>query len=229
MARVKSYNQYCPIARTSEFFAERWTPIIIRNLLAGCATFTEIKAGAPGIPKALLSDRLAALERLGVLRRTRSPSGRAAGWELTEMGRGLKAVCDAMGEWGARWLEMEPRHRDPAYAVWATCRLVDLDKVPDPGVVVRLEIRHGTRSERFWMMLIRPRAEVCTTSMGRTEDLVLRTDATTLIDYNLRRITFPQAVKAGRAALEGPTPLTRAFPNWIRPSPFAHVTPAAGR
>lgn len=221
---MKSYNQYCPIARTSEFFAERWTPIIVRNLLAGCRTFTEIKAGAPGIPKALLSDRLRTLERRGVIRRSATSSGRGTAWELTAMGRDLKAVCDAMGEWGARWLELEPRHLDPAYAVWATCRLVDIAKVPDPGVVIRVEMHQGVRSDTFWMMLVPPRAEVCTTSAGRTEDLSLRTDAATLINLNLRRITFPQALRTGRATLSGPPGLRRAFPGWIRPSPFAHIT-----
>lgn len=223
---MKNYNQYCPIARTSEFFAERWTPIIVRNLLAGCRTFTEIRAGAPGIPKALLADRLATLERLGIVRRMTGATGRGHKWELTAKGQDLKSVCDAMGQWGARWLEMEPRHLDPAYAVWATCRLVDLDNVPEQGVAVRVDMQHEGAMQSLWMMLFQPRAEVCTTSMGRDEDIVLRTDPTTLIDYNLRRITFPQALRSGRAQLIGPTRLTRAFPGWIRPSPFAHVQPS---
>ena len=223
---MKNYNQYCPIARTSEFFAERWTPIIVRNLLAGCQTFTQIRAGAPGIPKALLADRLVTLERQGIIRRLTHPAERGQKWELTPMGRDLKSVCDAMGEWGARWLEMEPQHLDPAYAVWATCRLVDLDKVPAGGVVVRVEMQAVQTCKPLWMMLVEPRAEVCTTNMGRDEDLVLRTDPATLIDYNLRRITFTQAIRSGRAELIGTARLTRAFPSWIRPSPFAHAAPA---
>lgn len=225
---MKSYGQYCPIARTSEFFAERWTPIIVRNLLAGCRTFGEIRAGAPGISKALLSERLGLLERKGIVARSDSPSGRGSVWDLTDSGRGLQAVCDAMGEWGARWLEMEPHHLDPAYAVWATCRLVDLDRVPKPGVVVRVEMRHRADNPTFWMMLVPPRAEVCTTNAGRIEDLVVQTDPQTLVDFNLRRISFPQAIRAGRLRLSGPRDLARAFPTWIRPSPFAHVTPASG-
>jgi len=225
---VKDYNQYCPIARTSEFFAERWTPIIVRNLLAGCRTFTEIRAGAPGIPKALLSDRLTTLERQGIVERVAGPA-RGHRWELTPKGAALKTVCDAMGEWGARWLELEPRHLDPAYAVWATCRLVDLTKVPSPGVVVRVDLLDGRAVQSLWMMLIQPRSEVCTTSQGRSDDLVLRTDAETLVDYNLRRITFHAAIRAGRASIDGPKDLARQFPTWLRPSPFAHVPRADDR
>lgn len=221
---MKSYGQYCPIARTSEFFAERWTPIIVRNLGAGCRTFTQLRDGAPGIPKALLAERLALLERYGVLARQPRPGTRGSLYELTESGRELKAVCDAMGEWGARWLEIEPHHLEPSYVLWATCRLVDLDKVPPSGVVVRFDLRDDPK-RRFWMLLQQPRAEMCTSYPGREEDLIVTTDSATLVEWNLRRITFAQAVRAGRCRLDGPAALARGFATWVRASPFAHVIP----
>src|SRR6516162_1384386 len=140
---MRTYGQFCPVARTSELLAERWTPIIIRNLLNGCQTFTEIRQGAPGIPTALLTKRLAALERHGIIERKRAPSGRGWSYRLTEQGQDLKAVCDAMGQWGARWLEMKPHHRDPAYVLWATTKLVDVAKLPDRTVIVRFECGTG--------------------------------------------------------------------------------------
>jgi len=116
---VRDYGQFCPIARSSELLAERWTPIIVRNLLNGCRTFNEIRQGAPSISTALLAQRLEGLERHGVLVRTVNPSGRGATYELTEMGQALRAVLDAMGQWGAHWLEIEPRHMDPGGPVRA--------------------------------------------------------------------------------------------------------------
>jgi DNA-binding HxlR family transcriptional regulator len=219
-AGVKTYGQYCPIARTSELFAERWTPIIIRNLASGCCTFTQIREGAPGIPKALLSERLALLERKGVVRASAQPKGRGFIYELTQSGRELKRVCDAMGEWGSRWLEIEPSHLDPAYVLWATCRLVDLDKVPSSGVVVRVDLTDGSR-RRFWMLLRRPRAELCTSYPGTPEDLIISTETATLVDWNLRRIDFIGAVHKGQCRVEGNRRLAKTFPTWVRPSPFA--------
>lgn len=223
---MKSYGQYCPIARTSEFFAERWTPIIVRNLAAGCRTFTQLRDGAPGIPKALLTERLSLLERYGVVARSPRPKGRGWLYELTQSGLELKTVCDAMGEWGARWLEIEPRHVDPAYVLWATCQLVDLNKLPGDGVVVRFDLQDEPK-RRFWMVLRQPRAEVCTSNPGRPEDLIVATDSETLVQWNLRRISFREAVRFGRCRLEGPPALVRGFPTWLRPSPFAHVAPAS--
>ncbi len=219
---MKSYGQYCPIARASELFAERWTPIIVRNLAAGCRTFTHIREGAPGIPKALLAERLALLERCGVVVSLPRPKGRGSVYELTEKGRELNKVCRAMGEWGARWLEIEPGHLDPAYVVWATCRLVDLEKVPRHGVCVRLDLQEEPKG-RFWMLLQRPRAEVCTAYPGRPEDLIVTTDSRTLVDWNLRRITLEEAVRRNRCRLDGQHGFVKAFSTWVRPSPFANV------
>src|SRR6266699_2760748 len=96
---MRTYGQFCPVARTSELLAERWTPIIIRNLLNGCRTFTEIRQGAPGIPTALLTKRLNTLERNGVVARQRGPSGRGRTYRLTEQGQDLRAVCEAAFCW----------------------------------------------------------------------------------------------------------------------------------
>jgi DNA-binding HxlR family transcriptional regulator len=73
---MRDYGQFCPIARSSELLAERWTPIIVRNLLNGCRTFNEIRQGAPGISTALLAQRLESLERSGVLVRAEAARAR---------------------------------------------------------------------------------------------------------------------------------------------------------
>jgi DNA-binding HxlR family transcriptional regulator len=217
---VREYGQFCPIARSSELLAERWTPIIVRNLLNGCRTFNEIRQGAPGISTALLTQRLDVLERHGVLRRT--VKGRGVTYELTEMGQALRAVLDAMGQWGAHWLEIEPQHLNPAYVLWATLKLVDLDRIPEGTTVVRFELP----GESHWMILRRPQPELCTRPSGYDEDLVCRTDSATLIDLHLKRIDYPAALRTGRVELIGPPALTRQFRGWFRTSPFADYVPS---
>ena len=197
---MRTYGQFCPVARASELLAERWTPIIVRNLLNGCRTFSEIRQGAPGIPTALLTSRLSSLERHGIIERERAPSGRGWIYRLTEQGQDLKAVCDAMGQWGARWLEIEPRHMDPAYVLWATTKLV--------------------------LLLRKPHPELCTRGTGYVEDIIARTDAACLIDMHLKRTSYREALRNGRLSLDGPPQLTGAFMTWIRPSPYADIAAA---
>ncbi len=219
---VRDYGQFCPIARSSELLAERWTPIIVRNLLNGCRTFNEIRQGAPGISTALLAQRLDTLERHGVLVRIVNPSGRGATYQLTEMGLALKAVLDAMGQWGSRWLEIEPRHMDPAYVLWATLKLIDLDQLPEQTTVIRFELRDQPAQE-YWLILQRPHPELCTRSHGHTEDLVCRTDSRTLIDLHLKRLNYPTAIREGLVDLVGPAPAHPSVPTVVPHEPVRRL------
>lgn len=221
---MRDYGQFCPIARSSEVLAERWTPIIVRNLLNGCRTFNEIRQGAPGISTALLAQRLDSLQRNGVLERRPSSTGRGSTYHLTEKGLALRAVCDAMGEWGARWLEIESRHLDPAYILWATLKLVDTTRIPAETTVLRFALRDRP-TESYWLLLRRPQPELCTRSHGLVEDVIVHTDAGTLVDLHLRRVSYAEAIRSERLGLEGPTRLTRQFPTWFRASPFAELVP----
>jgi DNA-binding HxlR family transcriptional regulator len=215
---MRTYGQYCPLARASELLAERWTLIIVRNLLAGCRTFGELLEGAPGISRALLAQRLALLEQHDVVVRETDPRGRIrCRYALTERGRELRAVVQVMGEWGARWLELEPHHSDPAYVLFATSRLVDVERAPAHGLVVRFDL--GDR--HYWLLVRRPRAEVCTSYPGRAEDLIVRTRSEVLARCHLRHTTFAQAERGGQLEIDGPRPVVRAFLDCIRPSPFA--------
>jgi len=215
---MRTYGQYCPLARASELLAERWTLIIVRNLLAGCRTFGELLEGAPGISRALLAQRLALLEQHEVL--VREVARGRVRYALTERGQELRAVVQVLGEWGARWLELEPHHSDPAYVLFATSRLVDVERAPAPGLVVRFEL--GDR--HYWLLVRRPRAEVCTSYPGRPEDLLVRTRSEVLARCHLRHTTFAQAERAGQLEIDGPRPTVRAFLACIRPSPFAVTT-----
>ncbi len=218
---MRTYGQYCPLARASELLAERWTLIIVRNLLAGCRTFGELLDGAPGISRALLAQRLALLEQYEVIVRETDPRGRVrCRYALTERGRELRAVVQVMGEWGARWLELEPHHSDPAYVLFATSRLVDVERAPAHGLVVRFELE----GRRYWLLVRPPRAEVCTSYPGRAEDLVVRTRSEVLARCHLRQTTFAQAERGGHLEIDGARDTVRAFLDCIRPSPFALTT-----
>ena len=103
---MKTYGQYCPIARASEILAQRWTPIIVRDLLTGPTTFTKLADGAPGLSRTLLTKRLRELQRLGLVVTTPNPSGVGSLYRLTETGEDLGAVLHAIGAWGERWLEV---------------------------------------------------------------------------------------------------------------------------
>jgi DNA-binding HxlR family transcriptional regulator len=223
---TNDYGQYfCPITRASEIIATRWTPIIVRNLLQGCTTFSEIREAAPGIPRSLLSERLRQLETVGVVERRPKDSGQGWRYELTQRGRELAPVCDALGTWGARWLEAAPTPLDPGVLLWAICKSMDRDRLPEETVVVRATF-HDVPKRHYWVLVRRPEPEVCRKSPGYEEDLVITTDTAALAQWHMGRITLARAIRSGTISFDGPRSLVRRFSSWGGVTPFAGVEPA---
>jgi DNA-binding HxlR family transcriptional regulator len=223
---VRTYGQYCPIARAAEVFAERWTPLIIRNLYLGCGNFGEVLEGAPGLSRTLLSHRLRQLERLGIVESAPKPGGRGHRYGLTPAGRELFVVCRTLGDWGARWLEIGPQHLDPFVALWSMCRTLRRERLPGRRVVIRFDFTGRPRRERYWLLLERGDAEICKTSPGPDDDLQVMADADAFVRWHAGQLTWAQATREGRIRLEGPPSLVRAFPGWNARSAFAPLRPA---
>jgi DNA-binding HxlR family transcriptional regulator len=218
---MKSYGQYCPIAMGAEIFAERWTPIVVRNLLTGCDSFGAILAGAPGMPRSLLSQRLRLLERKGIVERR--SAGRRVSYHLTESGHELAEVCYALGVWGTRWLDHQPSDLDAYMALWYFTVLVDRDELPPHRVVVRIDLTDESRPNRYWMLLDRSGSEVCVTHPGYDDDLVITTDARWLVRWHTGTVSLATARRAGGMRFEGSRDLIRQFGRWGGLSPFVGV------
>jgi DNA-binding HxlR family transcriptional regulator len=224
---VRTYGQYCPIARGAEVFAERWTPLIVRNLSLGCGTFGEILEGAPGLSRTLLSQRLKQLERLGIVLSTSKPAGPGRHYELTRAGHDLFKVCVALGEWGARWLEIAPENLDPFVALWSMCNALRRDRLPSRRVVIQFDFTGHRAPERYWLLIEHGDTEICKTSPGLDGDLYVTAEAEAFVKWHVGQLSWATAVRDHRIELIGPSWLVRAFPTWNARSAFAHISPAA--
>lgn len=212
---MRTYGQYCPIARGAEIFATRWTPIIVRNLLLGCRTFGELRSGAPGIPRSLLSERLSQLEEHGIVRRRPNPRGRGWLYEPTEACEDLRPVCDALGAWGGTWVEIAPEHLDPYMTLWGTCRGLACLPLPERRVTTRFELRGTPHNQRrLWLVVHHPEPEVCVKPPGFDEDLVITTDPDWLVRWVLGQSSLGGGMKARRVEAEGPRELVRTLGRW---------------
>jgi DNA-binding HxlR family transcriptional regulator len=223
--RVATYGQYCPIARASEILAQRWTPIILRNLLNGCSTFGEIASAAPGIPRSLLTSRLRELERVGVVWSDANPSGRGSLYHLTKAGEDLKEPLTALGTWGERWLELAPEHCDPYVVLWTWCNwYLEYDRLPRQRVVVQFEFAdQAVKNRHFWLIFDGQRSEVCRNAPGYETDLFVQAESMALAEWHLGRLAWDDAVRADRIRVHGPARLRRILPTWNRRSAFAGV------
>src|SRR5262245_27495708 len=136
---MRNYAQYCPVAKATEILGDRWTLLIVRDMLGGASGFNEIQRGLPGISRSVLTDRMRALERAEVIKRRTGPNGRTLGYQLTAAGRDLTPVLQAIGEWGVTWSFTEPRveERDPDLLIVWMARHVDRQQLPSNRTVVQ--------------------------------------------------------------------------------------------
>lgn len=217
---MKTYGQYCPIARASEILSQRWTPIIIRNLLNGPASYNSLVDQAPGIPRSLMTSRLREMQSLGLVEKVNNPDGSGTVYRLTEPGDDLGHVISAMGTWGERWLDVTPQHADPLYFLnsWVDTYL-NLEALPESRVVVRFDFDdQPARASTAWVIFDPTQAEVCTKYPGYEEDLVVQGESVALAEWHLGRTEWSHIVKNGRVSVTGRPHLARALPKWNRRS-----------
>src|SRR4029453_16832097 len=226
-AIMRTYGQYCPIARGAELFAERWTPLIIRNLHLGWETFGEILEGAPGLSCTLLTQRLKQLKRLGVIVSAPNTQARGDRYQLTDSAHDLFKVCATLGEWGAHWLEIAPENLDPFVALWSMCNALRRDQLPDRRVVIRFDFTGRPRRERYWLLIELGDTEICKTYPGLDEDLYITAEAEAFVKWHAGQLPWAQATRDGRIQLDGLPSLVRAFPTWNARSMFAHIRPVS--
>lgn len=219
------YQQVCPVSLASEVIAERWTPLILREIiLFGARHFGEIQRGTGRVSQSLLVQRLRTLEDARVIERRPNPKGR--GWEYhpTTAGLELAPVLEAFGEWAQHWIQLRREDCDPAYLMLTVQSLIDPSRLPAIPVVVRFEFAEHPKV--YWLVMDGPEPELCYDDPGRLVDLVVSVDERAFGEVLIGRRTFSSAVEAGAITLDGDPALVRAFPGWLWPSHFArYVAP----
>jgi DNA-binding HxlR family transcriptional regulator len=216
------YKQYCPVARASEILADRWTPLIVRELLAGSRRFNEIERGLPGISRSLLSARLRHLAKHGVVERRALERPAAVEYVLTPAGGELRQVLEHFGAWGVRWAFHEPRadELDPALLLWKVHQRIRRDELPGRRTTVEFDFT-GRNARRLWLVLDRRDVSVCLKPPGFPSDLVVRADLRLFYRVWLGSLDWSAAVRGGGLSVEGPGALARALPGWFLWSPMA--------
>jgi DNA-binding HxlR family transcriptional regulator len=219
---MQKYKQYCPVARASEILADRWTPLIVRELILGSHRFNEIERGLPGISRSLLASRLRDLEDAGVVERLPRARSKVAAYHLSEGGRDLKAVIEALGTWGVRWAFGEPRPEelDAGLLVWKIHQRINRELLPERRTVVEFDFS-GPHGRRVWLLLEPREVSVCVTPPGFDSDLFVRADLAFFYRVWLGHIEYDAAVRCGGVIVEGIPVLARQLPRWLMWSPMA--------
>jgi DNA-binding HxlR family transcriptional regulator len=221
---MPTYGQYCPVARAAEVLGDRWTLLVVRDLVEGAHRFGELAAGLPSMSRTLLSQRLRSLEREGLVERRRASDGHSEYW-LTEIGLDLRPALLSLGEWAVRNYSRDPVRRELDARVLLTwvVREIRREALPPGRFLVRFDFR-GPRSSTNWLLSEEREPSVCTADPGFEPDLVVSTDLVTINRLFAGRLALSAALRSGAIALDGAAPAVRGFGRWFGESPFAEAT-----
>jgi len=226
---MKGYGQFCPVAKAAEVFAERWTPLVLRELVCGSRRFSDLHRGVPLMSRTLLAQRLRQLEDAGIVRSAAKATGRGQEYFLTPAGEEFRTLIDGLGEWGQRWArsQIDPNDLDPGLLMWDIHRRLNVERLPVHRVVVLVDFRGLPKQWRavryFWLILQRPDVDLCLKDPGYAVDLVVDADLAALTKVWMGDMRLVDAMRSGLVRLHGPTMLVRAFPSWLALSGFAGV------
>lgn len=224
MPVMKGYGQFCPVAKASEILAERWTPLVLRELLAGSHRFNDLHRGVPLMSRSLLSKRLSELERAGVVEKRSPGSRRSHEYHLTPAGEELRPVIESLGTWGQRWAvaELSEDDLDPALLMWDVHRNMPGDEMPEHRAVVRFELVDVDGPQRRWWLMAQPEGgDVCMTDPGFEVDLHVRVSLRVLTRYWLGHSAWRDVLASDDCELTGPRWAQRALPRWMGRSPLS--------
>lgn len=216
MVRVRSYAQYCPIARTSEILALRWTPLVIRNLMFGADTFSTISKGVPSMSRSMLVTRLKELERAGILTREPKRAGVGGRYLLTEAGRDLAGVLETMAGWGERWVEIGPEQTDPGFTLWAWCTAqLNRDALPVERVLVAFTfVDQPPGSRSYWLLVENREAQVCYTDPGGEPAVYVEAQTRAFLDWHRGQLPWARALRTRGIVVSGDPALVTDLPTW---------------
>lgn len=216
------YGQFCPVAVACETFAERWTPLILRELVLGSRRFNEIHRGVPRMSRTLLAQRLRELAEARVV------TSEGGAYRLTPSGEELGEVVVRLGEWGQRWASPVRRDRlDPRVLMWDMRRRIALDRLPPQRVVSRFDFKGVPtacrRASTFWLLLERPEADLCVKDPGFEVDVFVEAELAAFARVWLGEVPIREAIRSGVIRLSGAAEAVRGLPSWLLLSTLAAV------
>jgi DNA-binding HxlR family transcriptional regulator len=227
-----NYSQFCPVAKAAEVLGERWTILIIRELLLGTTRFSDFQRALSQISPTLLTKRLNQLQDCGLVVRKRLPKQRRTEYHLAAAGRELQPIVFGLGEWGMKWArgQMSDDELDVEMLMADFSRRIDQTQLPGGANVIQFVFTGLPKFERWWIVLEKSgERELCVDNPGRDVDLQIRSNLRTMAEIWAGDTEISAAKKDGRLKLTGNAVLIRTLPLWLRIGLFAHVRPHPGQ
>lgn len=220
---MKSYGQYCPVARAAEILSQRWTVLLLRDLLGGIRRFNELRKGVPLMSPSLLSKRLKELEKAGLVVHRPAANGRVMEYIPTLAAVELRPMIYLMGAWGHRWLRhhLNDGELDVGLLMWDVSLRVDPTQFGSGRTVIKFEYsdrprlkKDDWRMDEWWLVMTKGESDLCVQTPGFEVDLFVVSDLRTMTEVWMGYTSVGEALRAGIIELHGSRPLAETFERW---------------
>jgi DNA-binding HxlR family transcriptional regulator len=209
------YGQYCPVSRALDVVGERWSLLILRDMILGATRFNDLARGLPGLSRSLLAKRLRQLEHAGVVRRA------GVEYVLTEAGSALQSIVFGLSDWGARWAfgDPDPSELDAELLVWWMHTRLDTSGFPGRRHLIHLRFTDDPRP--YWVVNERGVPSVCRADPGFGTDVTVTSDVRSLYLVWMGRLPLQRALHSGLVRFDGMAGLVQQMPRVLQLSPVA--------
>ncbi len=215
-------REYCPVAKASQLLCERWTVLIVRELLNGISRFNQLRRCLPRISPSLLRTRLRTLEAEGIVARVKIHASGSYEYQLTPAGCDLGSVVLAMGNWATRWQYEKFMHEE----VHVEALMRDLEmtlipaEMPGPRSVLRFLFSDLDVANRWYVVIENGHAEACDDDRGLEVDVYLSGERKTVADILIGKVALHAAMTNGHLKVTGSKAHISRIRNWFGLAPF---------
>jgi len=225
-----TYGQFCPVAMASEILCNRWTVLLVREMLCGSTRFNDLRRGVPRMSPALLSKRLKELELTGVIAVTRNGEN-STEYRLTDAGEELRPVIMGIGFWGQKWIESRAslRNLDPSLLMWDMRRNLNPEPLPKRRCTIQFLYHDLDPAQQNWWLVITPtpgsaqeKVDLCNVDPGFDVDLLVQSTLRSMTSVWMGLTNVQSEVRSGQIEIDGDKTIARDIQTWLTLSPFAH-------
>lgn len=226
--QMAEYGQFCPVAKATDIIGERWTVLILRELLLGTTRYNEFQRGLSRISPTLLSKRLKTLEEKGLIVRKRPPGQKNHEYYLTACGRELAPFIEHLAVWGMRWArgQLADNELDVEFLMRDLQRRLQTDRLPDGESVLCFNFDELEQFKTWWLVARGEDVDLCTENPGKEVDLYINTRVRDLVEVWSGDLGLKKAIREKLVRTHGNPHLARTMPDWLGICLYADVRPA---
>ncbi len=214
---MAGYGQFCPVAKATEIVGEKWTLLVLRELLLGTTRFNDFQRAMSRMSPTLLAKRLRQLEAAGIVIRKKISGQRGYEYRLTAAGKELAPLVEVLAVWGMRWArsQLTDDELDVEFLMRELQRRLQTEHLPDGQTVICLIFDELKKHKAWWVLVDDDTVDVCTEDPGKEVDLYLNSSVRTVVQVWEGDLEIPAALRNGSIKAHGPRHLIRSLPEWF--------------